>query len=143
MKISLALCLPRDAESVSSVRHLCRLALAKAGAAADVIADIEVAVSETCTNVLDHSDGVAEYEVRVEIDDEACEVIVIDVDGSHFGLDGHGLAPADGEADGGRGLHLMRSLMDVRFTFDPGKGAAVHLVKPLDSRTAESSSPLR
>ena len=118
-------------ERLDCAPSLPRVALAKSGADADVISDIEVAVSETCTNVLHHSKGLDEYEVRLEIDDQICEVAVVDVDGGHFlpDLSLHG--PADVDADGGRGIHLMQSLMEVRFTVDPERGGVVHLVKAL------------
>ena len=132
MEVSLALCLPRDSKSVAFVRHLCRFSLNDLGTDAEIIDDIEVAVSEACTNVLEHSAADEEYEVRVDISDERCVISVVDVAGDHFSHAALGLEQADLEADRGRGIHLVRSLVDeLKFTMDGEQGVAVQLTKNL------------
>jgi serine/threonine-protein kinase RsbW len=90
-----------------------------------------VAVSEACTNVIEHASATDEYEVRLEIDDDQCEISVID---AGHGLDAAELnrsmpSPSD---ERGRGLALMRALVDrIELTSGPAAGTVVHLVKQL------------
>lgn len=136
MEVSLALCLPRDAKSVAFVRHLCRFSLNELGTEPEIIDDIEVAVSEACTNVLEHSAGDEEYEVRVDISDTKCVIGVIDVVGDHFDHAKLGMEEVDADADSGRGIQLLRSLVDeLKFKMDGEQGVAVQLIKHLKSET--------
>ena len=124
------LCLPRDELSIPVARHICRNALAEVGVQRDCSSDIEVAVTEACTNVLVHAGPGDIYEVHLTIDDELCTIRVVDA--------GTGLAEGDLEgvpedgAESGRGVMLMRALVDrVLFTSRPEAGTIVHLEKAL------------
>ena len=134
MEIKLTLALPRDEISVPVVRRLLKQAMDTLGVQPDVTHDIELALTEACTNVLDHSEAGDEYEVSAGIDGDQCVIEVVD---RGAGFDGslQGLADADPAAEGGRGIQLMRSLVDrVTFTNRPAKGAVVHLEKRLEWR---------
>ncbi|HEX6678434.1 MAG TPA: ATP-binding protein [Actinomycetes bacterium] len=134
MEIALSLSLPRDAESIQVARHFVRHALAEVGVTEDCTHDVELALSEACTNVLLHASPGDEYDVRVEIDEQCCELRVVDV--------GQGFDPSrprrlvnDEEAERGRGLGLMAALVDkVQFVSKPADGTVVHLQKNLDYR---------
>ena len=142
MEIVFTLCLPRDEASVPIVRHVCRDSLQMLGVLDDCIADIELAVTEACTNVLKHvAVAEGEYEVSIEIDDERCHVRVIDSAGTDFDHAAYGVTDPLVGAEGGRGIFLMRAMVDdLTFTSGPGDGSAVHLHKLLD---LEDSSILR
>ena len=132
MEIKLTLALPRDEISVPVVRTLLKQAMKVLGVVPEVTADIELALTEACTNVLDHSDEGDEYEVSAGIDGDQCVIEVVDRGG---GFDGSvlGRAEASGSAEEGRGIHLMRALVDtVVFTNRPHKGTVVHLEKKLE-----------
>lgn len=132
MQILCTLCLPRDEASVPVVRHICRDALLKLGVKDDCVSDIEIAVTEACSNVLHHAaDTEAEYEVTIEIDAHRCEIRIKDVGGEVFDGSAHELS---GEtAESGRGIFLMRALVDdLKFLSEPEAGTVVHLVKMLD-----------
>ena len=132
MEIKLTLALPRDEISVPVVRKLLKQSMDVLGVVPEVTADIELALTEACTNVLDHSADGDEYEVSAGIDGDQCVIEVVDRGG---GFDGslHGLADADPHAEDGRGIHLMRALVDrVTFTSRPAKGTVVHLEKKLE-----------
>ena len=134
MEIKLTLALPRDQISVPVVRRLLKQAMDTLGVEPDVTADIELALTEACTNVLDHSDDGDEYEVSAGIDGDQCVLEVID---RGAGFDGslQGLADAAPSAEDGRGIQLMRALVDrVTFTNRPAKGTVVHLEKKLEWR---------
>ncbi|MDP9224607.1 MAG: ATP-binding protein [Actinomycetota bacterium] len=132
MRIAFTLRLPRDELSVPIVRHICRSALLELGVEGMCLADIELAVSEACTNVLKHAHGVhQEYEVEVEVNEESCEIRVIDA-GIGFSSK-EAFRQAGGSAEAGRGLHLMNEIVDnLHFISQPEQGTVVHLEKKLD-----------
>lgn len=133
MELDFSLCLPRDEVSVPVVRHLCGFALRRLGVAEDCVDDIELAVTEACSNVLRHTAGTTdEYEVHVTIDECVCAIRVVDTGAGfdHESLSPDRVAPT---AEGGRGIHLMRALVDhIRFVSKPESGTIVHLEKTLD-----------
>jgi serine/threonine-protein kinase RsbW len=131
MEIALSLSLPRDAESIPVARHFVRNALAEVGVTEDCTHDVELALSEACTNVLLHAGPGDEYDVRLELDQRRCELRVIDV-GQGFDATGQRRDRAD-EEERGRGLGLMSALVDkVEFVSKPAAGTVVHLQKRLD-----------
>jgi serine/threonine-protein kinase RsbW len=144
VKIIFSLNLPRDEISVPVVRHICRDALTNLGVASTCVDEIEVATSEACTNVLKHVAGTQDsYDVSVEVNDSQCEIRVIDT-GYGFdysSLEDFGHTHVDPDAEGGRGIFLMRVMVDaIRFTSEPEQGTIVHLIKRLE---LEENSVLR
>ena len=131
MELKLTLALPRDEYSVPVARRVLARSLDVLGVDETVVADIELALTEACTNVLDHAADSDEYEVSAGIDGTVCVIEVIDRGG---GFDGatKGLADAEPSAEDGRGIQLMRALVDkVTFTSRPQVGTVVHLEKQL------------
>jgi serine/threonine-protein kinase RsbW len=129
------LTLPRDEASVPFVRYLCRSTLERIGVEHTIIDDIEVAVSEACTNVLKHSDSNEEYTVTVEIDNDLCTIEVVDAGGGFDIASQTGREMAGGES--GRGISLMRALVDeLDFVFNSEGGTAVILSKTLELHPA-------
>lgn len=125
MKFSLAL--PREALSVPVIRRVLGDALRGLGVSEDCISDILVAASEACTNVVRHS-TTAEYEVVGTIDDETCVLKVTD-HGSNFRTET--LGPRGDLAESGRGMNIMRALVDdLRLDATP-HGVSVRLSKRL------------
>ncbi len=132
MEFKLTLALPRDEYSVPVARNVLKNSLTVLGVRATVVHDIELALTEACTNVLDHAVGSDEYELSAGIDGRTCVLEVIDRGG---GFDGsmQGLTEADPSAEDGRGIQLMRALVDkVTFTSRPQVGTIVHLEKELE-----------
>ena len=131
MEIKLTLALPSDELSVPVVRRVLRGAMQVLGVRADLISDIELALTEAVTNVLEHADGHEEYEVSAGIDDQRCVIEVTDR-GSGFQGEHHGLAEAEQSAESGRGIQLMRALVDkVQFAPKSADGTVVRLEKAL------------
>lgn len=131
MEIKLTLALPRDELSVPVLRRILKGSMQTLGVDAEVISDIEVALTEAVTNVLDHATDGEEYEVSAGIDGVACVIEVVDR-GAGFDSSGLGHADADAAAEQGRGIQLMRALVDdVRFDSRPSVGTVVHLEKKL------------
>lgn len=132
MEFKLTLALPRDNQTVPVARRVLKSSLEVLGVRGEVIADIELALTEACTNVLDHSGDADEYEVSAGVDGTACVIEVIDR-GQGFDGSVKGLADAEPHAEDGRGIQLMRALVDkVTFTSRPAVGTVVHLEKELE-----------
>ncbi len=133
MNIVFSLNLPKDETSVPVVRRISREALSSLGVGDTCLSDIELALSEACTNVLKHVEGTHEaYEVEVEVNEQLCEIRVIDT-GAGFDHESEGTGHADLGAEGGRGIFLMRAMVDnIEFTSAPETGTVVRLTKKLE-----------
>ena len=111
MDISLALTLPRDEQTVSVARHIVRNAMEQVGVEATCVHDVELALSEACTNVLLHSGPGDQFVVRLDLDERLGVIRVIDVgrgfDSARLQAEESGI-----EAERGRGLGLMQALVD-------------------------------
>lgn len=135
MHITLSLTLPRDEHTIPVTRHIVHHALDEIGADPECIDDIAIAQTEACSNVVRHSGPGDRYEVRVEIDRARCVIRVIDT-GHGFDFqtlrDGDEPGTPDLSAERGRGIQLMKALVDdVRFLSKPEAGTVVHLEKGL------------
>lgn len=131
MEIKVKLQLPRDALSVPVVRRVLATSMHTLGVEAHCVEDIGIALTEACTNVLDHTHGDEEYEVIAGIDDNVCTIVVVDT-GRGFDADPLGHSEADPAAEEGRGIQLIRALVDrVQFQSRPESGMIVHLEKTL------------
>ena len=134
MELSLALTLPRDQQTVSVARHIVRNAMEQVGVEETCVYDVELALSEACTNVLLHSGPGDQYVVRLDLEDRRGLIRVIDVG---RGFDSVRLQADDPllDAERGRGLGLMHALVDrVDFTTRPEAGTIVTLEKALTYR---------
>jgi serine/threonine-protein kinase RsbW len=134
MELSLALTLPRDEQTVPVARHVVRNAMDQAGVEATCVYDLELALSEACTNVLLHSGPGDQYVVRLDLEDRLGVIRVIDVG---HGFDSARLQAESSrlEAERGRGLGLMQALVDrVDFTSRSEAGTIVTLEKVLSYR---------
>ena len=111
MEIAFSVRLPVDAHSVPFIRALCREALEHLHVDGAVIDEIALALTEACANVVQHAGPLQDYEVQVEIDDERCRICVADTGG---GFDPASVPTEVTESllEGGRGLLLMRALVD-------------------------------
>lgn len=138
LAISLELQLPRDSATVPLVRHILQHTLREIGVRQACIEDIELAVTEACANVIEHTTGDDEYAVELSLTGEECVISVIDTGGGFESrLDAGFPGP---EAERGRGLLLMQALMDsLSFTTVPADGTVVRLTKALDFEEAAVS----
>jgi serine/threonine-protein kinase RsbW len=134
MELSLALTLPRDEQTVPVARHIVRNAMDQVGVDETCVYEVELALSEACTNVLLHSGPGDQYVVRLDLEDRLGMIRVIDV--------GHGFDSARLQAENplpqderGRGLGLMQALVDrVDLTLRSEAGTIVTLEKVLTYR---------
>jgi serine/threonine-protein kinase RsbW len=134
MELSLALTLPRDEQTVPVARHIVRNTMEQVGVDETCVYDVELAMSEACTNVLLHSGPGDQYVVRLDLEDRLGLIRVIDVG---HGFDSARLQAEDAlpEDERGRGLGLMQALVDrVDFTSRHEAGTIVTLEKALTYR---------
>lgn len=140
MKISLVLCLPRESSTLSVVRHITESSLQELGVVSEEIGDVVLALTEAAANVVKHSGADDQYEVHLVIEDNVCEITVVDR-GRGFDSDFLGVNMAGPSEERGRGIAIMAALVDsVRFESRPEAGTIVHLVKELSLRP---DGPLR
>jgi sigma-B regulation protein RsbU (phosphoserine phosphatase) len=127
--------LPNEPSRISEVRRFVAAFLADLRAPVEVSSEILLAVGEAAGNAYRHgkrSEGRSEIRVRCEYDRPDFEVVVAD--------DGPGFDPSevaargtpDPLAQGGRGLFLMRELMDSVSVDTSGDGTTVRLLRSLD-----------
>jgi serine/threonine-protein kinase RsbW len=137
--MTLRLALPREAQSVPVVRRVLKHALQAIKVEAAIISDIELALTEAVTNVLDHAGGTEEYEVVAGIHGDRCTIEVIDR-GVGFEPEPDRPEPHQ-EAEEGRGLLLMKAVADrVEVVRAPTVGTIVRIEKHLVLR---EDAPLR
>ncbi|WP_433331802.1 ATP-binding protein [Spirillospora sp. CA-294931] len=131
MKFSLAL--PREALSIPVIRSVLGDSLRGLGASEDCVADLLVATSEACTNVIQHARGSGTYEVVGQVDDDCCRLKIMDWG---RGLRNVPSAQDRGDlAESGRGIRIMRALVDeLSIDSSPEVGTIVHLKKRLTWR---------
>ncbi len=132
----IAVSLPADVKYISVARLVTAGAAARADLSIEATEDLKVAVSEACTNVMEHAFGddvergaqniklafyVSDKELTVEVEDEGC------------GFDPKHLPPVAEKpfTEGtGLGLYLIRELMDeVKIESAPGSGTKIVMTK--------------
>jgi PAS domain S-box-containing protein len=117
---------PSEPESLASIRSLLRRWLSHAGADEIEIAEITTACGEAATNAIEHagtSNG-ARFEISGRRDAGVVEIAVRD----------HGSWREEREDDQGRGLELMRTLMDTVAVDAGARGTTVSLRRRLGQR---------
>jgi serine/threonine-protein kinase RsbW len=127
MRMSVQLNLPREVDSVPAVRRLLRCALSILRVDRQAGADLEIALTEACANVVTHAAGVESFEVRLDVAENRCSIDVVD--------HGTGFDPDNGDtpsptSERGRGLFLIRALGEnVRMHSSPRSGSLIHFEK--------------
>lgn len=140
MEIKIVLYLPRDAVSVPVSRQVLDGCLATLGVTPDTRADIALAVSEACANVIQHAGPGEEYEVQVIARNRRCAIEVVNA-GNPDGRNGEGRpagfaltdAPVPASAENGRGLKIIDAVMEnLQLRSNQYQGTTVHFEKTLE-----------
>jgi serine/threonine-protein kinase RsbW len=139
LEITMGLRLPHDAASVPVSRQVLDGCLKNLGVAPDTRADIALALSEACANVIRHAGPGQEYGVQVSARNGKCVIEVIDA-GSGDGTPGEegadwtaltGSVPA--VAEQGRGLKIIDAVTDnLQLSSNERLGTTVHFEKTLE-----------
>jgi serine/threonine-protein kinase RsbW len=133
MEVVIEMTLPRDAESAPLARHTLDASLRGLGVTSEIRADIALALSEACANVIQHAEYSREYEVRAHMDGVRCVVDVIDGGKSGEATVWKRGRQAPPAAEHGRGLQLIQACtegLDITDRAD-SNGAIVHFEKSL------------
>jgi len=143
VEINLVLHLPRDTASVPVTRQVLDGCLKTLGVTPDTRADIALALSEACANVVQHAGPGDEYEVQARARNGCCAIEVVNTarrddlpkpDGTGAGA---GIAvssdPVSETAESGRGLKIINAVVDnLQLTGGKGEGTIVHFEKALE-----------
>ena len=133
LEVNVTLSLPRDELTVPVVRHLCSSAMSELGVEPGCKGDVLLALTEACTNVIDHSDDAHQYEVQLMLDERRCTIQVKDGGGGFDHAARDEGRTVDLSAEEGRGIDLMNALVDkVSFVSEPCEGTIVNLYKELE-----------
>lgn len=129
MKATIAWRLPRDAASVPVIRQLLDTSLRTLGVEPQIREDIQLMLSEACSNVIQHAVPSDDYLVRTELTRDRCVIKVVDA-GSGFDFSA---APSPSStSEHGRGLLIMQALADnIHFVNRHEQGSIVCLEKTL------------
>lgn len=105
--------LPSQMWTVAESRRFVGDLLHRAAVPSAIQDELAVAVTEACSNVVRHAPGSGTYRLTVDINDDHC---VIEVRDAGPGFDPDVPPNTSPGRDGGRGLLLMRALVDdLRF----------------------------
>jgi serine/threonine-protein kinase RsbW len=152
VEIKMVLYLPPDAASVPVSRQVLDSCLRTLGVTPDTRADIALALSEACANVIQHAGPGEEYEVQVSAKNCRCAIEVVNTssgdggpapDGNGTGPGGSGRDRADAiavpgdpvphSAEHGRGLKIIDAVVDnLQLTGNERQGTIVHFEKTLE-----------
>ena len=129
MLLRLVLRLPRDPVTVPVTRRTVDCALDAIGVSDECRDDVTLALTEVCSNVVRHAHESTDYTVTVTATANRCTIDVCD---SGTGLPQEVTSrKAGATAEHGRGLSIVRAVMDaVQVVAGPG-GVAIHMVKQL------------
>lgn len=129
VEATIALRLPRDAASVPVIRQLLDASLRALGVVSQIREDIQLMLSEACSNAVKHATPSDDYMVSTELSRDRCVIKVVDA-GDGFDFSGPAFPAPTSEQ--GRGLLIMRALADdIRFVNRHERGSIVCLEKTL------------
>jgi serine/threonine-protein kinase RsbW len=125
--VRIELHLPRDSRYVTILRTVAACLLRDMKVPDEPAHDVQLVLSEACGNVVRHAKDTLEYSVTLAVDDDGCEIEVRDL-GPGFRPAAPG-QPQDPASEAGRGLLLMRALVDDLQFIRGDDATRVRLVK--------------
>lgn len=142
---------PAKPEYVGIIRLTLSGIASKMGYSYDDIEDLKIAVSEACTNAVQHAyklDKSGEVSVRFGVFEDRLEIVVADQGDSFDIRDPEALGPYSPEhtvdqlSEGGLGLYLMETLMDeVNVQID--SGVTVSMTKFLNRERVDDGTTVQ
>jgi serine/threonine-protein kinase RsbW len=126
--VQMQLSLPRDASYVPVTRSVASSLLTTMNVPDEASDDVQVALTEACANVVRHAAGI-DYRVSLAVGPEGCEVEVLDNGAGASALPEPPADFLDTDAESGRGLFLMRALVDDFEFMREHDGTRLRLVK--------------
>jgi anti-sigma regulatory factor (Ser/Thr protein kinase) len=123
--------LPAEPEALASMRSLLRRWLQHAEGSEQEIAEVVTACGEAAANAIEHAGAGSPFEVSGTLDGPSVEIAVRD----------SGIWRAPREGDHGRGLSLMRALMDSVDVMPTPDGTTVRLQRTLTGSQGNGELP--
>lgn len=116
-EIELHLTLPRDARYVPVLRNVARSLMHSLDVPEESVDDVAIALSEACGNVIRHARGTDQYGVVLTVASQTCQIEVCDLGpgfdrGTMDAAERGDIIDQIEGAEDGRGLRLLRALMD-------------------------------
>jgi serine/threonine-protein kinase RsbW len=137
MHLSDAVELPPQMWTLAASRRFVGELLERAAVSPAIQADLAVAVTEACSNVVRYAPGGGNYRLAVDINDDRCVIEVRDA-GPGFDPD----VPSNASLpEGGRGLLLMRALVDHLRVEQLQPGVTVTMIKNLRLHSDGATGP--
>ncbi len=131
MLLRLVLRLPRDPVTVPVTRRTVDGALDAIGVSDDCRGDVSLALTEVCANVVQHAHESDDYTVTVTATANRCTIDVCD-SGTGLPRDvAENARRAGPPSENGRGLGIVRAVMDAVQVVAGPSGVAIHMVKQL------------
>jgi serine/threonine-protein kinase RsbW len=132
----LVLRLPRDPVTVSATRRTVDCALDAIGVVDECRDDVALALTEACANVVRHAASETEYQVTVTATASRCTIDVRDAPpdapvAAEPPPTEKGTGRSHAMSESGRGLNIVRHVMDAVQVVVGPRGFAVHMVKQL------------
>ena len=134
MLLRLVFRLPRDPVTVPVTRRTVDCALDAIGVSDDCRGDVSLALTEVCANVVQHANESDDYTVTVTATANRCTIDVCDSGtGLPAGVTSQKLDARRAGATGenGRGLGIVRAVMDAVQVVAGPSGVAIHMAKHL------------
>ncbi|WP_157515857.1 ATP-binding protein [Nocardiopsis trehalosi] len=129
MDVRFSIALPREAYTVAVVREFVGEALRAHGICDECAFRILLAASEACGNAVDHGAPARDYSVTTHLHSASC---VVEISHKGTGFTAARVPPPRLDAESGRGILLMRHLVDeVDFSGSPQGDTTVRLCKTL------------
>jgi len=131
---SIKLTLPTKPEYVSLARLTIASVANNMGFSIGDVEDLKVAVSEACTNALNHSQNPdTTYDLTYLVENQKLVFTVTDR-GVGFEPEAVSMPDLNGKQLGGFGLFIIKSLMDrVEITSERGSGTSITMIKNLST----------
>lgn len=127
MTVQLSLVLPRRRQAVGEARRFTSAMLGALGAAADHVEAIALALSEACTNAVEHADGHDTFTLQIGCDPDAVRLSIMSP--GVFAPQRDALEMPDATSLRGRGMPLMRALMDEFDVRNDGDSTTVSMCR--------------
>jgi serine/threonine-protein kinase RsbW len=130
MDVRLDIELPRQRRAVAVLRHAVGSLCREIGVADDDVQDLALALSEACNNVVAHAHDDDSFSVVFTLESLVAKVVVVNTTTPFSPADFDRDGPGDPWSESGRGLLIMRTLVDeARFSPSGDGGTLVELVR--------------
>ncbi|WP_370324075.1 ATP-binding protein [Euzebya sp.] len=130
MNVTLEIELPRQTRAITVLRHAVGTLCTEIGVYPDDVHDLTLALSEACNNVVTHAKDDDTFTVRFQLRDLTASVHVVNERTPYLSDAFAGTEPVDPLSESGRGVAIMRALVDeARFTPSPDGGTLVELTR--------------